>query len=131
MRKIAIDTNIYAAFKSNHPEVVLKFQNCDSLGIDIAVIAELYAGFKMGSKETKNKRELEEFLSNPRVEIFSHDLETAEYYANIVLLLRKKGKPIPTNDLWIAANAQKNGYTLYSFDKHFHDIDGLLLYPPA
>jgi predicted nucleic acid-binding protein len=127
MRKIAIDTNIYAAFKSNHPQVVAKFQNCDIIGVDIAVIAELLAGFKMGNKAAKNRQELEAFLANSRVEIFQHDLDTAEYFANIVSQLKKKGKPIPTNDLWIAANAQKKGYALSSFDKIFNHIEGLLL----
>ena len=127
MRKIAIDTNIYTAFKSNHPEVVAKFQNCDRIGVDIAVIAELLAGFKMGNKTVKNQKELQAFLSNSRMEILLHDLDTVEHYANIVSRLKNKGKPIPTNDIWIAANAQKKGYALCSFDKHFNYIEGLLL----
>ncbi len=56
-----------------------------------------------------------------------HDLETAEYYALIVRRLKAKGRPIPTNDIWIAANAMKHGLALYSFDGHFGQIEGLLL----
>ena len=59
--------------------------------------------------------------------MLAHDLETAEYYALIVKKLRAKGKPIPTNDVWIAANALRHGMALYSFDRHFGEIDGLLL----
>ena len=54
-------------------------------------------------------------------------LETAEYYALIVNGLKIKGRPIPVNDIWIAANAMKNGLSLYSFDQHFGEIDGLKL----
>jgi predicted nucleic acid-binding protein len=127
MKRLAIDTNIYVAFKNNSADVVDIFRACDVIGVDIAVIAELYAGFSLGNKETKNRRELEAFLNAPRVEVLAHDLDTAEFYALIVKKLKAKGKPIPSNDIWIAANALKQGMALYSFDKHFDEIDGLLL----
>jgi len=127
MRRIAIDTNIYAAFKNNDESVVEVFRNCDLIGVDMAVIAELFAGFSLGGREKKNRQELETFLNSPRVEVHPHDLETAEYYALIVKKLKAKGRPIPTNDIWIAANAMKHGLLLYSFDGHFEEIDGLLL----
>jgi len=127
MKRLAIDTNIYVAFKNNSADVVDIFRACDVIGVDIAVIAELYAGFSLGNKEAKNRRELEAFLNAPRVEVLAHDLDTAEFYALIVKKLKAKGKPIPSNDIWIAANALKQGMALYSFDKHFVEIDGLLL----
>jgi tRNA(fMet)-specific endonuclease VapC len=129
MRRIAIDTNIYASFKCNEQSVVEAFRGCDLIGVDIAVIAELFSGFSLGAKERKNRRELEAFLNSPRVEVFLHDLETADYYALIVKRLKAKGRPIPTNDIWIAANAMKHGLALYSLDKHFEEIEGLLLLP--
>jgi tRNA(fMet)-specific endonuclease VapC len=61
------------------------------------------------------------------VEILLHDLETAEYYALIVRKLKAKGRHIPTNDIWIAANAMKQGLALYTLDSHFGEIEGLLL----
>jgi len=127
MKRLAIDTNIYVAFKNSDADVIDVFSACDVLGVDIAVIAELYAGFSLGNKETKNRRELEAFLNASRVDVLTHDLETAEYYAMIVKKLKVKGKPIPSNDIWIAANALKHGMALYSFDKHFDEIDGLLM----
>jgi len=127
MKRIAIDTNIYVAFKNNDADVVDVFRACDVIGVDIAVIAELYAGFSLGNKEAKNRRELETFLNAPRIEVLAHDVDTAEFYALIVKKLKAKGKPIPSNDIWIAANALKHGMALYSFDKHFDEIDGLLM----
>jgi predicted nucleic acid-binding protein len=127
MRRIAIDTNIYTSFKVNDQSVVETFRNCDIIGVDITVIAELFSGFSLGDKEKKNRQELEEVINSPRVEILPHDLETADYYALIVKRLRAKGRPIPTNDIWIAANAMKHGLALYSFDSHFEEIEGLLL----
>jgi predicted nucleic acid-binding protein len=93
--------------------------------VDIAVIAELFTGFSLGSREAKNRRELETFLNSHRVEVLLHDLSTAEYYALIVKTLKLKGRPLPSNDIWIAANAMKHGMALYSFDRHFNEIDGL------
>lgn len=129
MRRIAIDTNIYASFKCNDQRVVEAFRDCDLIGVDIAVIAELLSGFSLGVKEKKNRQELEVFLNSPRVEVLLHDLETADYYALIVKRLKAKGRPIPTNDIWIAANAMKHGLALYSFNNHFVEIEGLLLLP--
>jgi len=130
MRRIAIDTNIYSSFKANDQRVVETFRNCDLIGVDVTVIAELFFGFSMGAREMKNRQELEAFLNSPRVKVLLHDLETADYYALVVKRLKAKGRPIPTNDIWIAANAMKNGLALYSFDKHFEEIEGLLLFPP-
>jgi len=129
MRRIAIDTNIYTSFKANDESVVEAFRNSDFIGVDITVIAELFSGFSLGGKEKKNRQELEAFLNSPRVEMLLHDLETAEYYALIVRRLKAKGRPIPTNDIWIAANAMKHGLALYSFDDHFGEVEGLLLLP--
>lgn len=127
MRRLAIDTNIYVAFKNNDGNVVEMFRNCDLIGVDVTVIAELFSGFFLGSKEKKNRQEFEAFLNASRVEVLPHDIETAEYYALIVKKLKAKGRPIPTNDIWIAANSMKYGLPLYSFDGHFEEIDGLVL----
>jgi tRNA(fMet)-specific endonuclease VapC len=127
MRRIAIDTNVYTAFKCNDQAVIKAFRDCDLIGVDITVVAELFSGFFLGGKEKKNREELEGFLNSPRVELLPHDLETAEYYALIVRRLKAKGRPIPTNDIWIAASAMKHGLALYSFDTHFQEIEGLLL----
>jgi predicted nucleic acid-binding protein len=129
MRRIAIDTNIYTSFKSDDQSVVETFRDCDLIGVDITVIAELFSGFSLGVKEKKNREELEAFLNSPRVEILLHDIETADHYALIVKRLKSRGRPIPTNDIWIAANAMKHGLALYSFDDHFEEIEGLLLFP--
>lgn len=127
MRRIAIDTNIYAAFKRNEGDVVEALRNCDHIGVDITVVAELLSGFKMGRKEKENRTDLERFLDSPRVEILKHDMDTAEYYSTIVNRLKAKGRPIPSNDIWIAANAMRYGLALYSLDSHFREIDGLAL----
>lgn len=127
MRKALIDTNIYAAFKRDNPDIVTAFQNLDFIGIDITVLAELYAGFKGGNKEKRNRTELEAFMNSSRVYFIVHDRDTADFYAQIFKNLKEKGTPIPTNDIWIAASAMQNGLALFTLDNHFSYIDGLIL----
>lgn len=127
MKKILIDTNIYVAFKAGNSEVTETFQRVDSIGVSAIVLGELYSGFRVGKKEKQNREELEEFLNSPRVEVFHIDETTADFYAVIFWTLRRKGRPIPANDLWIAASAMQYGLSLYSLDFYFRYIEGLLL----
>ncbi len=127
MRKILIDTNIYSAFKRNETTIVHKFRHVDYIAIDITVYAELLSGFKPGSRTKKNIQELEEFINTPRVDLLTHTIHTAEFYSNIFKELKLAGKPIPTNDIWIAATAMEHGLALLSLDKHFKHIPGLLI----
>ena len=128
MRRVLIDTNIYTAFKRNHPTITQSFRHLDFIGIDVTVLAELNAGFRGGNKETANVKELEDFINTFRVHIINHDEITAEFYANIFNVLTNKGKPIPTNDIWIAASSMQNGLALFTLDiQHFREIEGLVL----
>jgi len=127
MKRILIDTNAYAAFKRDDPAAVSILKTVEYIGINIVVLGELLSGFKGGSKEAKNKKELEQFLDSPRVDIVQMDEETAEFYAEIYRDLKKKGSPIPSNDMWVAASAMRHGLALLTFDEHFENIDGLIL----
>ena len=50
---------------------------------------------------------------------------TADRYSRIAVGLRAKGRPIPSNDIWIAAHTMETGADLVSCDRHFEQIDGL------
>jgi predicted nucleic acid-binding protein len=53
--------------------------------------------------------------------------DTAEFYSRVYLTLRRKGKPLPTNDLWIAASALQHGAAVFTYDQHYDAIDGLIV----
>jgi tRNA(fMet)-specific endonuclease VapC len=127
MKRILIDTNIYAAFKRNILEVTETLRRVDFIGINTVVLGELYGGFKGGSKEKTNLLELERFLDSPRVQVILIDETTAEFYGQIYWKLQKKGNPIPTNDLWIAASAFQHSLALFTMDTHFTKVEGLIL----
>jgi tRNA(fMet)-specific endonuclease VapC len=40
-----------------------------------------------------------------------------------LLSLRRKGKPVPTNDVWIASVAARDGAIVLTYDAHFEDIE--------
>jgi len=63
------------------------------------VLGELLAGFTLGSREEKNRKELQQFLASTRVTVVVADEQTAAYYAAVYRGLRAKGRPTPTNDL--------------------------------
>jgi tRNA(fMet)-specific endonuclease VapC len=127
VKRILVDTNIYVAFKRNEQPAVELLRQAEHIGMCTVVLGELLAGFRCGSRETENRRELDQFLDSPRVEIFTIDEETAEFYAGVFRVLKEKGRPIPSNDLWIAASTLRHGFALATLDDHFRHIDGLLL----
>lgn len=122
---ILLDTNAYTAFKRNKFEALEIIRNVDIIGVNSVIIGELLGGFAFGNKPEINRDELQKFLNSSRVNIFNIDQETAEYYAIIYSELRKKGRPIPTNDMWIAATAMQHNLILFSYDSDFLSISNL------
>jgi len=127
VRRIIIDTNVYVAFKRNVPDVIKVLRGVEYIGINTVVLGELHSGFKGGQKEALNIKELEEFLDTPRVDVIPIDEMTAEFYAQVYWNLKRKGNPIPTNDMWIAASSLQHGLALFTLDTHFNLVDGLML----
>lgn len=125
--QILIDTNSYVAFKQGLPEAIEIIQYSHHIGISSVVLGELLAGFSLGTHEAENKKELQLFLSSPRITILSIDETTARFYASIYKALKNKGKPIPTNDLWIAATTLQHNFKLFSYDSHFNFVDDLIV----
>ena len=117
MKNLLIDTNIYSYAVRGEPETIYRLQRVNKIGISAISIGELLSGFKGGVKEKENREDLEAFLNGPRVRIYGIDEDTAEFYAEILNRLKEKGKPIPTNDIWIAAVAFQHGLM---------DLQGLL-----
>ncbi|MCE2699405.1 MAG: type II toxin-antitoxin system VapC family toxin [Nostocales cyanobacterium LE14-WE4] len=127
IKSILLDTNAYTAFKRNQNEAVSIIGNVDIIAINSIILGELLGGFALGNKLELNRYELEKFMESPRVKIFTIDEKTSEYYALIYSQLRKKGKPIPTNDIWIAATAIQHNLILFTYDSDFKSIENLKL----
>jgi len=129
MNKVLIDTNIYSYAMKGDAEVVNAINRIDVIGISTISLGELLSGFKGSRQQEKHKKELNIFLDSPRVVVHAVDEETADFYAAILDRLRSAGTPIPTNDIWIASVAFQHGYRLFSKDKHFDLIAGMVKFP--
>ena len=127
MKRIIIDTNFYAAFKKNDADAVAILRQAEYIGVNSVILGELLAGFRCGNRERQNRLELDQFFASARVDTITLDDETAEFYAQVFSELRSKGRPIPSNDLWLAASALQHGLALATYDEHFSSISGLLL----
>jgi tRNA(fMet)-specific endonuclease VapC len=94
--------------------------------VPIIVIGELFYGAFRSSDPAKHINRLQLFLSNCIV--LHPDKQTAELYGKIKAALMQKGKPIPENDIWIAATALQSQLPLYKTDKHFREVDGIAFF---
>ncbi|HET9211554.1 MAG TPA: type II toxin-antitoxin system VapC family toxin [Thermoanaerobaculia bacterium] len=127
MKGLLLDTNAYSAFKRGNPEAIEILTHAPLIGLDSIALGELLGGFAGGTKEAWNRQQLEEFFSSRRVQRILVDERTAEHYAKISVELKRKGVPIPTNDMWIAASALRHDLALFTYDGHFQYISDLLI----
>jgi len=82
----------------------------------------------VGNNENENNRQLKIFLSKSTVKVLNAGIDTAEYFAKIKIDLKKKGTPIPINDVWIAAHVRESGSELITNDRHFERVSGLKMW---
>jgi tRNA(fMet)-specific endonuclease VapC len=122
--KLVLDTNIYADYAEGVEETVDYIaSHGQSLYLSSIVVGEIYIGFMMGTQQQRNERRFRQFVSRLGVEIITIDADVARKYAVIYTALRKKGSPIPINDVWIAASCMEVGGTLLTRDRHFQVVD--------
>jgi len=88
-------------------------------------VGELYFGAHRSQRVADNTANIQRFISVvPVLYVTSH---TATVYGKIKASLLAKGRPIPENDIWIAALAVEHSLYLATRDAHFENIDGLLV----
>ncbi|MBT3276229.1 MAG: type II toxin-antitoxin system VapC family toxin [Spirochaetales bacterium] len=126
MSRVLVDTNAYTALMIGANRVAEELKHCEAVLLSPVVLGELYDGFKGGSRQRENHAILGKFRDKPRTVSIAITENTAEWFAEIKQMLRKKGLPIPINDVWIAASCMEHGARLVSYDAHFSRIDGLL-----
>ena len=123
--KILLDTNAYSALRRGHEFVTEQVRRSEEVLLSIVVIGELLFGFRNGSRYDENARALEAFVEDPHVRLLKVTWETADLFGRISARLKRTGRPIPTNDIWIAAHAMEAGADLISSDPHFGHIEDL------
>ena len=122
MSSFCLDTSAYSNFRRGNEEVAALLDRAELVGMPTVALGELRTGFLLGGRRRRDEAELDAFLDSPVVQVLPVDSETSRHYAEIVAELRKAGTPIPTNDIWIAATAARNGATVLTCDDHFERI---------
>ncbi len=128
--KICLDTNAYSALTKGNSAVAAIVEEADEVIVPATVIGELTFGFLKGTRFAQNESELKRFLEEPGVTLKPVTHEIAERYGYIKAELKKKGTPIPENDIWIAAATLETGVRLISYDTDFDYVGGLVRIAP-
>jgi tRNA(fMet)-specific endonuclease VapC len=124
--KALLDTTAYVAFKRNRSEVVECIASAEEVLFSPVVLGELMFGFRSGARFKENMADLYRFLEHEAVELVLIGKVTSDRYSRIATSLRGHGTPIPTNDIWIAAQAMEHGAELITLDRHFEYVSGLV-----
>jgi tRNA(fMet)-specific endonuclease VapC len=125
--KVLLDTNAYSALMRGHSQVSTLVRRSTEVLLSAVVVGELLYGFRHGSRFERNAEQLRDFLGAGSVQFLAVGQDTADRFGRIAAALRRAGKPIPSNDLWIAAHTLEHGADLLSADRHFETVPGLVL----
>lgn len=120
--RLALDTNRYTDLCRDTAEVVTLVEHAEAVFLPFVVLAELRAGFAVGTRGAENERVLRRFLMKQGVAVLYADDQTTHHYATLFHQLRRQGTPIPTNDLWIAALVLQHDLVLCARDRHFDSL---------
>ena len=124
-QRYLIDTCVLVDAIGKGVHIPLKTKMGDVVFLSTIAIGE----FKVGLDSTRRGRRecdaLSDFLHLPNVVQITLTPVTTDLYAKVFRSLREKGRPIPVNDIWLAAQALEHGAVLVSRDKHFEAVANL------
>ena len=117
-----VDTNALSAAADDDPAVVAILARAEQVAIPVIVLGE----YRYGIAQSRNRASYERWLTGLLRDCLVLDINeaTTRDYANITLELKRMGKPIPTNDIWIAALCRQHSLPLLSRDRHFDLVTG-------
>ncbi len=120
-----LDTNVVIALLASDRAILKRKKRAEKLFVPCIVVGELFYGACHSAHVQKTIAMVEAFAAANA--ILNCDTETGRYYGEIKNQLRKVGRPIPENDIWIAALTRQYELTLVSRDQHFQEVDNLQL----
>jgi tRNA(fMet)-specific endonuclease VapC len=120
---LILDTNALSAVADGETSAMELVAAAEHLAVPVIVLGE----YRLGIAQSRHNLTYESWLRKWIAAVFVLDIDekTTHSYAAIGLELKKKGKPIPANDLWIAALCRQHSLPLLSRDRHFDFVSGL------
>ena len=116
-----VDTNVIIRFFKGETELFSLFDDMENLYISSISVGELMYGAEFSKKSDFNRYNYFSFCQ--QMKVLYPDLEVAKSYGKIKASLKSKGKPIPENDIWIAATCHAADLTLITADSDFDFVD--------
>jgi len=123
--KLLLDTNRLSDALAQVDEVIDRLEVAEAIHVPVVALGELRSGFLRGKRRAENETRLSWFLAQDGISTLAVDAPVSHRYASLHQALRAAGRPIPTNDLWIASMAIEHGLVLYTRDAHFAGLPGL------
>jgi len=120
---LILDTNALSAAAEEHPGAMAILASAQQLALPVVVLGEYRYGIAQSRHKARYRRWLDGLIRDCTVLDITDP--TTHHYAAINVELRQAGKPIPTNDLWIAALCRQFGIPLLSRDRHFDAVSGI------
>jgi tRNA(fMet)-specific endonuclease VapC len=121
--ELLFDTNAFIAWWNEDAALARQVVGIGEPSLSLITLAELLLGAKKSGRPQENLEALNRRI--PDFRLLIPDRGTADLWADVSLALRRKGRPIPTNDIWIAALALQHGLPLLTRDAHFREVEGL------
>jgi tRNA(fMet)-specific endonuclease VapC len=118
-----LDTNIIIALFADEADVKKNLATAEEVFLPSIAIGELCYGARKSGKPDENLARIDEFAASNVV--LGCDTETARHYGEVKNKLHLKGRPLPENDIWIAALALQHNLVLVTRDGHFQEIEDL------
>ncbi len=124
--KVALDTSVAVRFLNGDRAVVSRVLALPEIFLSaVVVVGELLFGAENSTRPLQNIPRYLEFIETCIV--VPLDRKTAVIYAQTRLALKRKGRPIPMNDVWIAAQCLEYGWILVTDDTDFSYVDELVV----
>jgi tRNA(fMet)-specific endonuclease VapC len=117
---LILDTNALSAVADGDASAMELLAGADRIALPVIVLGEYRLGIAQSRHRTGYESWLRQWIA--AVTVLDVDDGTTHSYSTIGLELKRKGKPIPTNDLWIAALCRQHSLPLVSRDQHFDVI---------
>lgn len=121
--RLSVDTNAVIAYREGIPTVCTLIEGADLLFLPVVVLGELLYGALNSAKPQRNEQFTHKFSAQSV--LVPIDDAVAIRYATVRLQLKKIGRPIPENGIWVAATCLELGVPLLTRDGHFDHIHGL------
>lgn len=118
-----LDTNIVIALFADEAATRQALATAEEVFVPSIVVGELYFGAWRSERRPENIARIDEFAADSAV--LGCDTETARQYGQIRSALRAQGRPLPENDIWIAAIALQYNLVLVTRDEHFGQVGDL------